>query len=291
MNLRKAKEILITTQKTLGLDSCTTPESEFRAELYAIAQYIKSDCARISTPQTSTFCIPNQSTLPSTVITLTPDDTIDGLGPNVLIFTYFGGDETPAGPNHGLSITLNPISQLLYQRLPGQNPVHQWICNVWAQENSEFIFPPYISDQSWMDQAKYFNLIQKHEVAEFLISNDPAQFIVEAAYLSYWNTEHYNTPNDGKIKIGIDSGDEDMSAIITITCNNSDDIEPISLIYTFCSEVNDYSLQIIDGDNVVYQREAGQDPLTEWIINCIANDPLITDEHGNLLFAEEPVRQ
>ena len=49
-----------------------------------------------------------------------------------------------------------------------------------------------------------------------------------------------------------------------------------------------YGLIILDRDeNVLYWREAGQNPRTEWIINCLASD--LEDGNGNFIFDGDPV--
>lgn len=49
-----------------------------------------------------------------------------------------------------------------------------------------------------------------------------------------------------------------------------------------------YGLVIQDHDNnVLYWREAGQNPRTEWLINCLAED--LEDGDGNFVFTGEPV--
>lgn len=49
-----------------------------------------------------------------------------------------------------------------------------------------------------------------------------------------------------------------------------------------------YGLIIQDrDDNVLYWREVGQNPRTEWLINCLANDMEDEDEH--FVFTGEPV--
>lgn len=301
--LYKAKQIVISLQEALGLDPCTTPESEFRAELHAFAEHIKSDCARLSHPQADVLQLPDGTKLPSITIMVTPDDIIDGLGPNVLMLTYFGGNDSPVGSHHGLSIVLNPAGQLLYRRLPGQDPIRQWTCNALTHGKPDFEFPPYISDRSWMNHTAFSGLLQEHDVAEFLsltnvnnLVTEPTHldyvgsFVAEIAYLGYWNTEHYSTPSERGITLETDVNEEDSQIVVTITCGHCD-IEPISLVYVYDSESDDYSLMIIDSDNIVYQREAGQDPLTEWVINEMANDPLITDEYGNPLFIGDPIQE
>ncbi len=49
-----------------------------------------------------------------------------------------------------------------------------------------------------------------------------------------------------------------------------------------------YDLTVGDGSNIIYTREAGQDPLTEWRINELAND--LCDHNGEIIFAGEPVQ-
>jgi len=55
----------------------------------------------------------------------------------------------------------------------------------------------------------------------------------------------------------------------------------------FCTGIN-YGLIIQDSDeNVLYWREVGQNPRTEWLINCLADD--LKDEQGKFVFPGEPV--
>lgn len=245
----------------------------------------------ISTPLTDTFQLPDGTKSPSITIIAIPNNVGSQPESSILNLTYFGGNDSPAGPHHGLSIVLNPAGQLLYQRLPGQDPTRQWTCNALAHGKPDFEFPPYISDQSWMDRTTFYDFLQEYGVAELLNLNDSGNFIAETTYLNFWNTEHCSAPNEEGISLEPDIEYENGQAAITITCDHRDDIEPLQLIYTLYPQINDYSLIITDGDSVVYQREAGQDPLTEWIINGMANDPLITDESGNLLFIGDPIQE
>lgn len=51
---------------------------------------------------------------------------------------------------------------------------------------------------------------------------------------------------------------------------------------------DNYGLVIQDqDDNILYWREAGQDPRTEWLINCLAGD--LEDENGQFVFTGKPV--
>lgn len=50
---------------------------------------------------------------------------------------------------------------------------------------------------------------------------------------------------------------------------------------------DNYGLIIQDQDeNILYWREANQDPRTEWLINCLAYD--LEDENGDFIFDGEP---
>lgn len=304
MNSYEAKKVVVALQGALGLDPCTTPESEFRAELSAFADWFQDCNVHFSTPQTGSFQPPDGTKSPSITIMVVPDNVGNQPEAYVLALTYFGGDDSPTGPHHGISIVLNPAGQLLYRRLPGQDPVRQWTCNVLAHDEPNFKFPPYISDRSWMDYAAFSNLLQKHGIAKLLnlvdisgLVTEPtpldyaSSFTAEIAYLNYWNAEHHNAPYEARVGLEPDRDFENGQVTMTFICDRHDDIEPISLVYAYDQETDDYSLMIIDDDNIVYQREAGQDPLTEWVINGMANDPLITDESGNPLFIGDPIQE
>lgn len=291
MNSYEAKKVVVALQETLGLDPCTTPESEFRAELSAFADWLQDCNVHFSTPQTGSFQLPDGTKSPSITILVVPDNVGNQSEAYVLALTYFGGDNSPTGPHHGISIVLNPAGELLYRRLPGQDPISQWACNILAHNEPDFEFPPYISDRSWMDYVVFSDLLQEYGVADFLDLTDTSNFAVEIAYLSYWNTEHQGAPDIWGITVTTDFNKKDDQVIVTITCDHDDSIEPLQFIYAPHPSINDYSLMILECDNIVYQREAGQDPLTEWVINGMANDPLVTDESGNPLFIGDPIQE
>lgn len=131
--------------------------------------------------------------------------------------------------------------------------------------------------------------------AEYLKINASSKFIAEVAYLNFWNTANNGAPTEEGIDFSAELDYANSTVIITVSCDNHDDIEPISLLYTIDADeephLNYYELLILDGDNVVYDRRFNQSEATEWTQNAMANDPNITDENGNTLFIGEPIQE
>lgn len=296
MNLRNAKKVVITIQEALELDPCTAPEREFRAELYYLAHSKGNHMSISSIEDGRIHPDDSQIGIPCTIITISGDDTFDGPTSELLSFTYYNGDSTPSGQHHALMITDLTTNTLLYRRKRGQNPASQWDVNFLAEGKPDFVFTPYVSDREWMTREKYCKRLQNLKADKFIGTNSSMQFLIETAYLNFWNIEHSNIPNEDGISFNCvfdKSEDEDglNQALLTVTCDNHDEIEPLMFVYIVDPKNGEHSLMLMDGDNVVYERNIGQNEATEWLCNCMANDPLITDETGDTLFIGEPFRE
>lgn len=114
--------------------------------------------------------------------------------------------------------------------------------------------------------------------------NTHTLFLAEVAFLNHWNRQLENLPADE----GLDEYEaikEADSPTVYITYGD----ERIVMIYApDKANPSHYSLQIIWNDQLVYERSADQDERSEWSINCMANDPEVTDQEGNILFDGEP---
>lgn len=116
------------------------------------------------------------------------------------------------------------------------------------------------------------------------------EFLAELAFLSYWDTEITSQTGLSGYSVTdvFDSTENNLpSATIEISHDSG---ETVNLIYSIDPELpGKLGLIILRSDVVVYARCPYQDPHTEWDINCMANDPEVTDEGGKMLFEGEPV--
>lgn len=114
------------------------------------------------------------------------------------------------------------------------------------------------------------------------------EFLVETAFLRYWDREQGNIPSQEGIVIDADAFSEDGQPFVqfTIWCEQLG--ETVQFIYAdIPGWPGQHDLTIIQDDCVVYRREASQDPRTEWLINCMAGDDTVTDADGKMLFVGE----
>lgn len=124
-------------------------------------------------------------------------------------------------------------------------------------------------------------------LADIIKLPDSEQFYAECVYLNHWGTQLDRTPHedgidleyycfcdDGRTVNGVEIDIDYKEDHLTFRYRRVDLDQPDS----------GYELQIIDNDNVVYRRQAGQDPLTEWDINCMADDPEYVDKEGIVAF-------
>lgn len=130
-----------------------------------------------------------------------------------------------------------------------------------------------------------------------LVPAVPDKYIVEFSFLSkYFTSDCLRTCYDGigTLRVfGYDRQETYECHHIIITGDdtiNGPTGEALHLYYFgsegFYSGVN-YGLVITDkGDNVLYWREVGQSPRTEWLINCLAED--LKDAEGDFVFKGEP---
>lgn len=145
-------------------------------------------------------------------------------------------------------------------------------------------------------EAAYYDLFGQLEPAQRpqtladIIHLDPSseEFYAECAYLNHWAHQLDHDPNEE----GIDNidchpfADDDTSTNgveIIISC-----VPNLAFFqYRIDPDHPDagYELIIIDTYfNLIYQREPGQDPYTEWTINCMADDPEYVNADGEIAF-------
>lgn len=303
MNLQTTNTAIVSILKALGLNPKTVPESEMLAESFFLRNCITSECVRISHGGSNFFQMGNEPKIPCIDILLQTDDTIDGLG-DTFCFSYYGGDNIPAGPRHGLVITNLNAKTLLYWRDRYQSPTNEWKYNVFARAQMDFKFSPQGNDPRFMTRQSLYEFMRgtlvsdttHPTVAEYLKVDDSSQLLAEVAYLNFWNYNNGNAPAEEGIDFNVTFDYANDTVIITISCDHREDIEAINLLYTINSETeephpNFYELLVLDGDNVVYERNFDQDEASQWNRNSMANDPFVTDENGNPLFVGEPIQE
>lgn len=146
-------------------------------------------------------------------------------------------------------------------------------------------------NQKFMTKTCFYEFLQDEGISLFLNLDKPAPFTVETAFLDHWNVERDGAPDLEGINVKSDINHSESQACLFIACDNREDIGTLIFVFTPSAESGKYGLTIIDDDNVVYERTAEQDEATEWQINCMADDPEITDENGNPLFVGEPIQE
>lgn len=303
MNLQTTNTTVASVLKALGLNPETVPESEMLAELFFIRNYIATECVRVSPGGNNLFQMGDKPEIPCVDILVQPDDTIDGLG-DTFCFTYYGGDNIPAGPRHGLVITDLNTKTLLYWRDRHQNPENEWRYNVFARAQVGFKFSPQGNDSRFMTRQNLYELMRETSVsdaahptvAEYLKVDRSSQLLAEVAYLNLWNSSNGDAPDEEGIDFNVTFDYANNTVIIAISCDHREDIEAVNLLYTVDPEteeshLNHYELLIMDGDNIVYSRNFNQNETAEWNRNGMANDPFVTDENGNPLFIGEPIQE
>lgn len=303
MNLQTTNTIITSILKNLGLNPATVPETEILAELFVIRNHITGECMHVGPGGNDVFQCGDEPEIPCIDVILQPDSTIDGPG-HVFCFTYYGGDNIPAGPRHGLVITDLSTKTLLYWRERYQDPTSEWVYNIFARAQVGFKFAPQGADPRFMTKDSLYEFMRETRlsdathptVAEYLKIDSTTELLAEVAYLNFWNHSHNNAPAEEGINFNAEHDYANDTAIITITCDHREDIEPICFLYALDPEakepyLNNYELMILDGDNIVYERGFNQHETTEWGRNSMANDPFIADENGNPLFVGEPVTE
>lgn len=296
MNLQTTNEVIVSILKTLGLNPETVPETEMLAEFFVIRNCLNDECVRVSLDKSETK-------VPCANIILQTDSTIDGLG-DALHLSYANGDNIPAGPRHSLTITNLKTQTLLYRRERHCNPANEWTYNCYAQAQVGFKFQPQGADPRFMTRKSLYEFMRETPVsdathptvAEYLKIDASTELLAEVAYLNFWNHNNNNAPVEEGIDFVAELDYANDTAIITISCDHREDIEPITFLYALDPEaeephLNHYELLIMDGDNLIYERGFDQHEATEWKRNSMANDPFITDGNGNALFIGNPVQE
>lgn len=124
-------------------------------------------------------------------------------------------------------------------------------------------------------------------LGEIIHLSEDEEFYAECAYLNHWNSQLNHDPEE----YGIDTAYCALSA-------DGKTIDGVEIYIAYQDEhavyfqyrldpdhTDSYELQIIDtDDNIVYWREPGQDPHTEWAINCMADDPEYVNAAGVMAF-------
>lgn len=148
------------------------------------------------------------------------------------------------------------------------------------------------SQQPWQTPSSILSLLEEHGVADFIQASKDTPFLVEVAWLNCWNAYLGDGPNqDGvdECTAYIEGDSLNIEYTYQVPGTPETDAAHTILILTPCKDdPRQYELQIIDSDQIIYDRAAWQDPATEWEINGMAGDPEVTDEQGNMLFPGDP---
>lgn len=303
MDLQTTNKAIAKIQEALGLNPERVPELEFLVETFIVRNCITSDCIRIGPAENNYSQIGDETNIPCVDLIISSDDLVDGPGGRIYCFTYYHGDNIPNGPRHALIITDLVGGTLVYWRERNQNPAAEWIYNIFAKAQVSFKFTPQGNDVRFMTQRAFYELIRDSQISdatqpkatEYLKIDTTSKLLAEVAYLNFWNATNDNAPEEGGISFDTEFDYANSTVIVTISCDQRNDIGPLSFLYTIDADegqhLNYYKLLILDDDNIVYDRRFDQNEATEWKQNSMADDPLITDEFGNPLFIGEPVRE
>lgn len=131
-----------------------------------------------------------------------------------------------------------------------------------------------------------------------LVPTVPDKYIVEFSFLDkYFTSDCLRTRYDDTGTLQVAAYDrEEAHECLHIIITGDDTVdgptgESLNFYYLDGQGFyagNNYGLVITDkDDNVLYWREVGQNPRTEWLINCLAED--LEDTEGNFVFKGEPV--
>lgn len=143
-------------------------------------------------------------------------------------------------------------------------------------------------------REEHLELLRDSELDTILGVSESTLFLAEVAFLNFWNHKLEGLPQEYGLE-EYDAIEEAGGPTIYVSYDktgngNEDDFDRVAMIYApDPANPGRYGLQIIWNDELVYERTADQDEKTEWNINCMTNDPDITDDNGNMLFAGEPV--
>lgn len=144
------------------------------------------------------------------------------------------------------------------------------------------------NQQPWQTPSSILSLLEECGVADFIHADKDTPFLVEVAWLNYWNACLDDAPSQEGVEdcIAYTEGDSlNIEYVYQAPGTPETDAAHTILTLTPSEDVpGGYALQIIDGDQLIYYRAAWQDPATEWDINMMADDPKVTDERGNILF-------
>lgn len=288
MKLEDAKQITIRLQETLDLYHDTVPESEFLVETHFLATYFSKDVKKICihSAQEETFRPGGaKEKIPCVSV------TIESPGETTLKFVYYDGDNAFAGPHHALAIVQRPSSHILYWRKRGQDPQTEWHYNILARGQIGFIFTQNYAGAEFMPKQAYREFLHEYGVSDFIGFKDDAAFLAEIAYLGCWNLYNSNAPLEEGIDFSPAFDYVNHQATIAISCDKRGNIEPVFITYQASSIPGKLSVTILDGVSKVYERKAEQDEVTEWVQNCMANDPKIDDGYGHPLFISETIQE
>ncbi len=140
----------------------------------------------------------------------------------------------------------------------------------------------------------HLELLRDGKLDTILGADENALFLAEVAFLNFWDRNLKGSPQEyGLDEYGAVEGAANPTISIAhdvVGDGDEADFERVVMIYTpDPAHPGRYGLQIIQNDELVYERTADQDEKTEWNINCMAGDDTVTDEDGNMLFDGDPV--
>ncbi len=147
-----------------------------------------------------------------------------------------------------------------------------------------------VGETAYYDLFGHLEPKQRPQTLANIIHLDPSseQFYAECAYLNHWNAQlDHALDKDGVDIEYYPIEEEDAAGTNGVEIDISHGSDLIAIQYCINPDLPDagYQVQIIDPEgNIVYWREPGQNPHTEWAINCMADDPEYVNAAGELAF-------
>lgn len=140
----------------------------------------------------------------------------------------------------------------------------------------------------FVTKKQLLGLLEERGFDKTLGVDDTTEFLVETTYLDHWNQELDHRPElDGLSEL---SADVLSDGAIQITAEFTDDERVLFIMDPDPTRPGQYGLEIIRNNNLVYCRTSGQDPATEWQMNCMADDAeAAAAPDGTPLFKGDPL--
>lgn len=124
-------------------------------------------------------------------------------------------------------------------------------------------------------------------LADIIRLPESEQFYAECAYLNHWKNTLHDTPHIDHINLERYPFSDDGHVVNGVQIDISYNEQNISFRYSVDPESSKagYEVQFFDTDyNLIYHRLPDQNPLTEWELNIMSDDPEYVNADGVMAF-------